>query len=59
MVLVMVVSLPVDLVDGAKLTTKEIALYSQNRPLHRNISLSYGWSSASAIIKIRRIMTVG
>src|SRR5271156_4989426 len=37
MVLVMVFSLPVDISDGAKLTTKGIGLYSQNRPLRRNI----------------------
>src|ERR1700755_1383954 len=37
MVLVMVVSLPVDISDGAKFTTKRSRLYSRNRPLRRNI----------------------
>jgi hypothetical protein len=59
MVLVMVVSLPVDVVDGPNSQQSEAGFIPEIGLCAATISLFYVWSRAPAITKVRRIMTGG
>jgi hypothetical protein len=58
MVLVMIVSLPVDIVLVPNSQQEELAFIPRIGPCAATISLSYGWNGAAAINKLRRVMAV-